>query len=149
MICQHLENRFHEQIQRLGIAQESESLLTSCSLARKNWRANVPTPPYTPLTHPHEVLGPRRLSSLTSLTKAVSHFRSKSPGAGKLSPGHFQSNQDQQAACFSLELRKGVPQFSSVQSLSHVQLFATPWTEACKASLSITNSKSLLKLMSI
>ena len=40
-------------------------------------------------------------------------------------------------------------QFSSVQLLSHVQLFATPWTAACQASLSITNSQSLLKLMSI
>ena len=40
-------------------------------------------------------------------------------------------------------------QFSSVQSLSRVQLFATPWTAACQASLSITNSRSLLKLMSI
>ena len=39
--------------------------------------------------------------------------------------------------------------FSSVQSLSHVQLFVTPWTTACQASLSITNSQSLLKLMSI
>ena len=39
--------------------------------------------------------------------------------------------------------------FSSVQSLSHVQPFATPWTAACQASLSITNSRSLLKLMSI
>ena len=38
---------------------------------------------------------------------------------------------------------------NSVQSLSHVQLFATPWTAACQASLSITNSRSLLKLMSI
>ena len=38
---------------------------------------------------------------------------------------------------------------SSVQSLSHVQLFATPWTVACQASLSITNSRSLLRLMSI
>ena len=38
---------------------------------------------------------------------------------------------------------------SSVQSLSRVQLFATPWTAACQASLSITNSRSLLKLMSI
>ena len=37
----------------------------------------------------------------------------------------------------------------SVQSLSHVQLFATPWTAAHQASLSITNSRSLLKLMSI
>ena len=40
-------------------------------------------------------------------------------------------------------------QFSSVQSLSHVRLFATPWTAACQASLSITNSQSPPKLMSI
>ena len=40
-------------------------------------------------------------------------------------------------------------QFSSVQSLSHVLLFVTPWTEAGQASLSITSSWSLLKLMSI
>ena len=39
--------------------------------------------------------------------------------------------------------------FSSVQLLSRVQLFATPWTAACQFSLSITNSWSLLKLMSI
>ena len=38
---------------------------------------------------------------------------------------------------------------TSVQSLSHVRLFATPWTAACQVSLSITNSWSLLKLMSI
>ena len=38
---------------------------------------------------------------------------------------------------------------SSVQLLSCVRLFATPWTTACQASLSITNSRSLLKLMSI
>jgi len=37
----------------------------------------------------------------------------------------------------------------SVQSLSHVQLFATSWTAACWSSLSITNSQSLLKLISI
>ena len=39
-------------------------------------------------------------------------------------------------------------QFSSVQSLSRVRLFATPWTVAHQAFLSITNSRSLLKLMS-
>ena len=39
--------------------------------------------------------------------------------------------------------------FSSVQLLSHVWLFATPWTVACQASLSITNSQSLPKIMSI
>ena len=40
-------------------------------------------------------------------------------------------------------------QFSSVQLLSRVQLFATPWTAACKASLSVTNSRSPPKPMSI
>ena len=39
--------------------------------------------------------------------------------------------------------------FSSVQLLSRVQLFATPWTAACQASLFITSSQSLLKFMSI
>ena len=50
------------------------------------------------------------------------------------------------------QIRPGINeslQFSSVLSLSHVQLFATPWTAACQASLPITNSQSLLKLMSI
>ena len=40
-------------------------------------------------------------------------------------------------------------QFSSVQLLSRVRLFVTPWTAAHQASLSITNCQSLLKLMSI
>ena len=42
-----------------------------------------------------------------------------------------------------------MPSAGSVQSLSRVQLFATPWTTALQDSLSITNSQSLLKLMSI
>ena len=42
-----------------------------------------------------------------------------------------------------------INQFSSVQLLSRVRLFATPWITACQASLSITNSQSLLKLMPI
>ena len=40
-------------------------------------------------------------------------------------------------------------QLSSVQSLSHVQLFANPWTAACQASLFITSFQSLFKLMSM
>ena len=39
--------------------------------------------------------------------------------------------------------------FSTVQLLSRVRRFVTPWTGACQPSLSITNSRSLLKLMSI
>ena len=45
--------------------------------------------------------------------------------------------------------RKSVPGSQSVLSLSCVRLFVTPWTAVCQASLSITNSRSLLKLMSI
>ena len=51
-----------------------------------------------------------------------------------------------------LQIQWGSPflnKFSSVQSLSRVQLFATSWTSALQASLSITNSWSLLKLMPI
>ena len=44
---------------------------------------------------------------------------------------------------------KGSVQFSSVQSLSHVRLFATPWIAARQASLFITNSRSSLRLTSI
>ena len=39
--------------------------------------------------------------------------------------------------------------YQLVQLFSHIQLFATPWTAACQTSLMITNSWSLLKLMSI
>ena len=46
-------------------------------------------------------------------------------------------------------MRKSSRHFSSVQSLSTVRLFATPWTTACQASLSITKSRSPPKLMSI
>ena len=63
--------------------------------------------------------------------------------------------------CFSTDLLRNLQtymvqnylpddrRFSSVQSLSHVRLFATPWVAPHQASLSITNSQSSLKLMSI
>ena len=62
-------------------------------------------------------------------------------------------NEDSEKVGLKFNIQKtkimaSVP-ISSHQSLSHVQLFATPWTEACQASLSITNFQSLLKLMSI
>ena len=46
-------------------------------------------------------------------------------------------------------MNTGNHQFSSVQSLSHVRLFVTPWIAARQASLSITNSRSSLRLTSI
>ena len=48
-----------------------------------------------------------------------------------------------------ITLCRHVLQFSSVQSLSRVWLFETPWTTAPQASLSITNSQNLLKLLSV
>ena len=50
---------------------------------------------------------------------------------------------------FTLEAKLKIFQFSSVQSLSRVWLFATPWIAACQASLFITNSRSLPKPMFI
>ena len=52
-------------------------------------------------------------------------------------------------ALFTTVRTRTQPQCSSVQLLSHVQLFATPWTAARQAALPNTNSRSLLKLMSI
>ena len=51
--------------------------------------------------------------------------------------------------CVPTSVKTSTGVFSSVQSLSRVWLFATPWTAAHQASLSFTNSWSLLKLMSI
>ena len=53
--------------------------------------------------------------------------------------------REQRAVC----VHHATIQFSSVQYLSHVHLFVTPWTAAHQASLSIPNSQSLLKLMYI
>ena len=70
--------------------------------------------------------------------------------------GNFSNVHRTGKGQFSLQSqRKAIPknaqsmvQFSSVQSLTYVRLFATSWTVARQASLSITNSRSLLKLMS-
>ena len=56
--------------------------------------------------------------------------------------------QPQMQSLFLWPLPK-IIQYQSVQSLSRVQLLAAPWISARQASLSITNSRSLLKLMSI
>ena len=73
-----------------------------------------------------------------SLTKPISRALPMSQLWRKaLSIGHF-----------TLFFRSSV-QLSSVQSLSRVRLFATPWIAACQASLSITNSRNSLKFTSI
>ena len=60
-------------------------------------------------------------------------------------PLEIQAQARNSAQC----LDPGLRSLSSVQSFSHVQLIATPWTAARQVSLSITNSQSLLKLMSV
>ena len=74
-------------------------------------------------------------------------------GQGLGTPGQLESIAHSTGRA-SLELTlqlliQSSHQFSSVQSLSRVRLFVTPWTATCQASLSITNSGSLPKLMSI
>ena len=91
----------------------------------------------------------------------VQSYRWKEPGEACLnqtlqcSAGQTQSRRDkpvQSTVDRALEPSHGdetSAQFSTVQSLSRVRVFAIPWTTAHKASLSITNSQSLLKLKSI
>ena len=60
----------------------------------------------------------------------------------------LHSHQVALSVLFTLPFWRGIL-FSSVQSLSHVRVIVTPWTAARQAFLSMTNSWSLLKLMSI
>ena len=67
-------------------------------------------------------------------------------------PSPWKRNAKKQNGCLltvDVQFVSGVHPFSSVQLLSRIQLFATPWIAAGQASLSITNSQSSLKLMSI
>ena len=73
----------------------------------------------------------------------------EAPGSGAEAP-HSSLRPPRPRLCSSAAIYWACTMcFSSVQSLSRVRLFATPWTAARQASLSITNAQSLLKLMSI
>ena len=67
---------------------------------------------------------------------------------GSPSKKSINLEQNNILCCYSSQIPCDSLQFSSIQSLSHVQILATPWTTAHQASLSITNSRSLLKLLS-
>ena len=69
--------------------------------------------------------------------------------AAAVTLGGARDARDAGVAIENGSVRSFSVQFSSVQLLSRVRLFATPWTAAHQAFLSITNSRSLLKLMSI
>ena len=88
--------------------------------SRQEYWSELPFPPPRDLPHPGI-----QLASLTSLALADSVFITST----------------------TWEAHKFL-RFSSVQLLSHIRLPATPWTVECQASLSITSSRCLLKLMS-
>ena len=78
-----------------------------------------------------------------SILTEYTHSKYQPPGSQvMLDAETFQSHEALSSTLFQFQL-------SSVQSLSRVRLFVTPWTAARQASLSITNPQSLLKLMSI
>ena len=79
---------------------------------------------------------------------SVSHFRNDSSGGSMLNMTDLLETQVT-VVMIRCWVNLESFQFSSVQSLSHVWLFATPWIAARQASLSITNSWSSLKLKSI
>ena len=70
-------------------------------------------------------------------------------GGSKITADGDCSHEIKRRLLLGKKVMTNLRQFSSVQLLSHVRLFATPWTAAHQASLSVTNSRSLLKLMSI
>ena len=88
--------------------------------------------------------------SYTSLTKVFSplHSRRRNNPYPQGQSTEMSLHKQTLRSNFYLPLDSPI-YFSSVQSLSRVWLFVTPWTAAHQASLSITNSQSLLKLMSI
>ena len=93
---------------------------------------------------------PNMVRKITSVGSDI-NLQDLDPGSKTYVKGDLQSYSDADAltSILSIPGNKWILQFSSVQSISRVRLFATPWIAAHQASLSITNSWSPLKLMSI
>ena len=91
------------------------------------------------------------IAALFTIAKRQKH--PKCPSTDEYGKHHLQAMEHYSALkrkeIFTHAIGMNFEVFSSVQLLSCVQLFATPWTAACQPSLSTTNSQSLLKLMSI
>ena len=92
----------------------------------------------------------RKAQRMLYVNKHTFHIVIFFPNPKRMCPSIFflkkRKKQQLSQSYFNLHLLDII---SSVQLLCHVRLFATPWTAARQASLSITNSQSLLKLMSI
>ena len=115
-------------------AKSLQSCLTLCN----------PKDRSPPSSSVHGILQTRILewvAKLSSKGSSCSRIEPASLVSAEFVGGFFTSSATWEAPCPF--------QLSSVQSLSHVWLFATPWITACQASLSITNSRSSLRLTSI
>ena len=90
----------------------------------------------------HRVVGAMVEENLGEAAKTRADWRDEARGSSDGTVSIPESHWDRRAA-------PRFPGAAAVQSLSRVRLFETPWTAARQASLSFTNSWSLLKLMSI
>ena len=118
-------------------------LFSSCYLAIRHAAKSLQ--PWPGLAQPLAFLGSAAFSGFPSIPGML-------PGYPCLLNVQYLScplNVNSLFSTLSLTLHTGPAMFSSVQQLSQVQLFVTPCIAACQASLSITNSRSLLKLLSI
>ena len=104
-------------------------------------------PSYSQLNHPGAYTSPSSCFSFCFFHVVISYilFRQSLPWQLPLLPPSPANHQGHFSWCMIIEFNT----FHSIQSLSRVQLFATPWTAARQASLFIINSRSLPKLMSI
>ena len=122
----------------------SRSVMSDSLWLHEPQHTRPPCPSPTPRVHPNPCplswwCHPTILSSVVHFSSCPQSF----PGRGSFQMSHiFASGGQSIGVSFHI-------QFSSVQSLSHVRLFVTPWTAACQASLPITNSWSLFRLMCI
>ena len=133
---------------------EPTRLLCPWGFSKQEYWSRLPWPPLGDLPNlgiksrspalqidslPSEPLGKPKNTGLVSLSLLQWLFPTQESNWGLLHCRHI---------IYQLSY-EGSPILFSVQSLSHVLLFSTPWTAACLASLSMNNSWSLLKLMSI
>ena len=118
----------------------------SCPMGHHHWG---PTSGHWPLPrHVRSVHGPQHLHTLYQGYDGQ-HTPGNGQQASKLKKEPARCNKDPVQPNKQTFFKEFYRQASSVQSLSRVQLFATPWTAPHQASLSITNSQSLRKLISI
>ena len=96
----------------------------------------------------YECCGAFQVALVVKNSPATAGDMGSIPSSGR-SPGWIGNGNPFQYSCWENPMDIGAwqAQFSSVQSLSCVRFFADPWTASRQASLSITNSRSLLKLM--